>query len=73
MKVVYTAFLTKLGVLLAIIWALPLSWSIPLCLLLTWGYQYVIAAIYGVHAMPTMDALCFAGQEDIRVNFINFT
>ena len=72
MKVVYTAFLTKLGVLLAMLWALPLSWSIPLCLLLTWGYQYVVAAIYCVHAMPTMDALCFAGQEDIRVNVMTF-
>ena len=72
MKVVYTAFLTKLGVLLAILWAVPLPWSIPLCLLLTWGYPYVIAMIYGVHAMPTMDALCFAGQDDIRVNVMTF-
>lgn len=72
MKVDYTAFLTKSGILLAVLWVLPLPWSILLSLFLTWVYQYVLAFVFGVHAMPTMDALCFAGDENIRVNVMSF-
>ena len=73
MKVDYTAFLSKTAILLLVLWAVPkLSWSIPFCLFLTWAYQYVIAFIYGVHTMPAMDSLCFAGDEDIRVNVMSF-
>lgn len=39
----------------------------------TWGYPYLIALCYGVHAMPTMDMVCFVGDEKIRVNFISVT
>jgi hypothetical protein len=32
----------------------------------------VIAFFNGVYAMPTMDTLCFAGDENIRVNVMSF-
>ena len=51
----------------------PLPWSFPLCLFVTWAYQYLIAFYYGVHVMPTMDMACFLGDDDIRVNFISFS
>jgi hypothetical protein len=39
----------------------------------TWAYQYVVALIFRVHAMPTMDMVCFFGDEKSNVNFMSFT
>ena len=72
MKVDYTAFLTRVGILILVFWTLPPLYSIPLSLFLAWVYQYVIAFMTGVHVMPSMDTLCFAGDEDIRVNVMSF-
>jgi hypothetical protein len=66
--------LTKFAVLLGIL-GLPLSWTttILLCLFVTWAYQYLIAFIFGVHAMPSMDSACFLGKDTSRINFISVT
>jgi hypothetical protein len=69
------ATLLKYGVLLAILAIPGLSWykSLILCLFVTWAYQYVIAYVYGVHAMPSMDAICFLSKDTARINFISVT
>jgi hypothetical protein len=75
MKVNPLYFLIKSGVLLAVFLS-PLScyYSIPLCLFLTWSYQYLIAFLYpGVHAMPSMDACCHLDTDAARVNFLSVT
>ena len=66
--------LTKFAVLLAVL-ALPLPWTtaIPLCLFVTWAYQYLVAFAFGVHVMPSMDSACFLGQDTSRINFISVT
>ena len=72
MKVDYTSFLTRIGILILVFWCFPLPWSVALSLFLTWSYQYVVAFLNGVHVMPTMDTLCFAGDDNIRVNVMSF-
>jgi hypothetical protein len=73
MKVDYPAFLTKLALLGLIFAICPFPWSLPLAMFLTWGYMYAVALVYGVHVMPSMDAVCFLGNDDTRINFISFT
>ena len=73
MKVDQLAFFSKTALLLLILVLTPWPWSIPVGLFVTWAYQYVIALFYGVHVMPTMDTVCFMGDEDIRVNVISLT
>jgi hypothetical protein len=73
MKVNFTYFVIKTLVLIAILLALRPLYAIPLCLFVTWAYQYVIAFIYGVHAMPSMDTVCFFGNDEARVNFMSVT
>lgn len=73
MKVDYQYFFLKLSVLILLLALFPVKWSIPLCLFLTWVYQYIVAAICGVHPMPTMDMVCFFGDDKTNVNFISFT
>ena len=66
--------LTKFAALLALL-ALPLPWTttIPLCLLLTWAYQYLVAFAFGLHVMPSLDSACFLGKDTSRTNFISVT
>lgn len=71
MKVDKTAFAIKSSVLLLILAALPLRWSILTCLFVTWVYQYIIAIIYNCKAMPSMDTVCFMGEDTARVNFMS--
>ena len=68
-------FLFKCGVLVLVLAAPQLLWlqAVGLCLFLTWAYQYLIAAVYGVHKMPAMDAACFLGKDTARINFISVT
>jgi hypothetical protein len=33
-------------------------------------YPYIIAAIYGVKVMPTMDMACFFGDDTARANIM---
>lgn len=68
-------FVLKMSVLVLILASgLPLKYSLPLCLFVTWVYKYLIALLYGVHAMPSMDVACFLGTSDAaRVNFISVT
>ena len=74
MKVNLVAFFAKSSVLILILASpLPLRYSIILCLFLTWVYQYVVALIFGVHAMPSMDMACFLGNDKARVNFMSAT
>jgi len=65
----------KFGVLLLIFsWPhLSWSWAITLSLFLTWLYQYLIALVCGVHAMPSMDAACFIAKDTALINFISVT
>jgi hypothetical protein len=75
MKNNMTSALLKYGVIFTL-FAIPnLTWynSIILSLFVTWFYQYVIAFIYGVHAMPSMDSICFLSKETARINFISVT
>lgn len=73
MKIDYPSVVAKFGILGAILALLPFPWSILACLAITWAYQYAIALFYGVSVMPTMDTMCFAGDNDIRVNFMSCT
>jgi len=75
MKNNMTSTLLKYGVIFTILAIPSLTWynSILLSLFVTWFYQYVIAFIYGVHAMPSMDAICFLSKETARINFISVT
>jgi hypothetical protein len=73
MKVDAGACLFKTALILVILMLTPWPWTIPVAAFVTWGYQYVIAWWYGVNCMPTMDSLCFMGDDDIRVNIISFT
>ena len=71
MKVNWTYFTLKTSVLLLILASLPLTYSIPVCLFVTWGYQYVIALVFGWKVMPTMDTLCFVGTDKARANIMS--
>jgi len=73
MKVEVQACLTKTALILLLFWMTPSPWNLPLTLFVTWCYQYVIAYMYGVHAMPTMDSLCFMGDDDTHANIISIT
>ena len=73
MKIDYPATLARLGVLLLVVTMVPMPYSIILSLFLTWVYQYVIALIFGVHAMPTLDMVCFLGMDTARANIHSFT
>lgn len=73
MKTDYSAFFTKIAILILILVTVPWPYSLIACLFATWVYQYFIAFFYGVHVMPTMDTICFRGDDNIRVNFISFT
>ena len=75
MKNNMTSTLLKYGVIFTILAIPSLTWynSILLSLFVTWFYQYVIAFIYGVHAMPSMDAICFLSKDTARINFISVT
>lgn len=70
-----TSTLLKYGVIFTILAIPSLTWynSILLSLFVTWFYQYVIALIYGVHAMPSMDSICFLSKDTARINFISVT
>ncbi len=73
MKIVYSTVITKFGLLGVILAVVPFPWSLIACLFATWVYQYIVALIYGVKVMPTMDTMCFLGDNDIRVNFMSVT
>jgi hypothetical protein len=73
MKVVIGACLFKTALILLVLLLTPWPWTIPVVAFVTWGYQYVVAWFYGVKCMPTMDTLCFMGNDDIRTNVISHT
>ena len=73
MKLSLSYFLLKSSFLVLILASLPLKYSIPLCFLLTWIYQYVIAFIFRVHPMPSLDMLCFAGDDTCQANVLSYT
>lgn len=73
MKVVIGACLFKTALILLVLLLTPWPWTIPVAAFVTWGYQYVVAWFYGVKCMPTMDTLCFMGNDDIRTNVISHT
>ncbi len=73
MKVEIVACLSKTALILLVLFLTPWPWTIPVAAFVTWGYQYLVAWFYGVNCMPTMDSLCFMGNDDLRVNIISFT
>lgn len=73
MKLYIEACLTKTALLLLVMFMTPWPYTIPVAAFLTWGYQYLIAWCFNVKIMPTMDSLCFMGDDNIRVNVISFT
>ena len=73
MKVDIGACLSKSALILLVLTVTPWPWTIPVAAFVTWVYQYLVAWYYGVKCMPTMDSLCFMGNDDIRVNIISFT
>ena len=73
MKIEVLACVTKSALIFLLFWITPWPWNVPLTLLVTWGYQYLIAIVYGVHAMPTMDSLSFMGNDDTHANIISIT
>lgn len=69
MKVDYPSFFVKTGAIVAIFATLPFGKAIIASFFVTWVYQYIVALIFGVKAMPTMDALCFIGDDTAVANF----
>ena len=62
MKLNHTHFFVKTAILLAIVAMFPLNYMIPVALVVTLTYQYVIARVLGIRVMPTMDVACFFGH-----------
>lgn len=73
MKVDYVSYFLKTSVLIILLASLPLKYSISACIFAAWAYQYAIAVIFGVHVMPTMDMICFLGNDKANANWISFT
>ena len=73
MKTNYPYFCIKLAIALLIFALLPLYYSILAYLLITWAYPYIVALIFGVKAIPSMDLVCFYGDNTSRVNFMSST
>ena len=71
MKVNWTYFSLKTSILVLLLAAFPLKLSLPLCLFVTWSYQYLVALLNGVHVMPTMDTLCLAGDSTAVANMMS--
>lgn len=66
-------YLVKTAFLACLLYLLPWTYSLPLCLLSTLVYKYILAWICGAHAMPSMDTACFLGYDKARVNFFSVT
>jgi len=58
---------------MAVCASIPWHCSVPTCLILIWGYQYLIALLFRVKVMPTMDVACFFGNDKATVNFMSAT
>ena len=71
MKLDIPSFILKTSVLVLILAYFSFPYSLLLCLLLLWGYQYIIAFIYGVNVMSTIDSIFFFGDEEVRPNFMS--
>ena len=63
----------KFGIVLLIFQALPLLYAMITLILLAITYQHVIAAIFGLHVMPSMDLSCFYSNDKAVVNIISIT
>ncbi|CDW90218.1 diacylglycerol o-acyltransferase [Stylonychia lemnae] len=73
MKTNITYSLIKTGVLLAFVSMFPCKWMIPAAIFVTLIYQYVIAIIFGMRVMPSMDVACFYTIDKATVNFMSCT
>jgi hypothetical protein len=73
MKIDLKYSIIKSAFLVAILAAFEMCYAIPLCIFVTWGYTYVIALLFGVHVMPTMDNIVLIGDEKALVNFMSIT
>ena len=73
MKVRPVPFIAKASALVLILAALPLPYSIIICIFVTWVYQYLIAWFYGVDAMPSMDTVGFLSEDTARTNIFSVT
>jgi hypothetical protein len=73
MKVNHTSVAIKFALVFLILVSIPWYCSIPTILIMTWGYQYIVALIFNVHVMPTMDMICLIGDDKTQVNFMSLT
>eukprot|EP00347_Sterkiella_histriomuscorum_P014567 403360388 len=73
MKTNMTIALLKIGALLGVVALFPAIYMIPVAVTIILTYQYVIAAIFKVTVMPTMDLACFFGHDNANVNFMSYT
>ena len=69
MRVDPVATVTKFCVLIPLIALLP--FSLPLILIAIIAYPYIIAKIYGLKVMPSMDRACFYGDDITNINFMS--
>ena len=64
---------SKFGIVLAIFLLLPLKYAILTLVILAFTYQHVIAKVYGLHVMPSMDLNCFMSNDKATVNVVSCT
>lgn len=73
MKINLKQSLLKTSLLVLILAAFPYCYWLPLAIIITIGYKYIVALFFGVRVMPTMDMACYYGHENAVVNFTSFT
>ena len=64
---------SKLGIVLVLFLILPLKYAILALLVLAYTYQHVVARMYGLHVMPSMDLNCFMSNDKAVVNICSCT
>jgi hypothetical protein len=70
MKVNYLLTLFKTSLLVPLYLTFPLCHALLATIAVIVVYPYIIAAIYGVKVMPTMDMACFFGDDTARANIM---
>lgn len=73
MKTNLTLTLVKTGILLALVAMCPCAYMIPAAAVIVLTYQYLIALVFKVRVMPSMDMACFFGHDKANTNFMSFT
>ena len=64
---------SKFGIVLAIILLFPLKFAVLTLMIVAATYQHVVAHVYELHVMPSMDRNCFMSNDKAVANIISAT